>query len=609
MSFITEFPYTNPANYTFDSSKIEVDGEASLKLIDNPGQVFAEDFDDDTGFTYDNTKAEFTGGLVRQKDVTPTDSVFYGNLQAKDLNWRKSIGSLTGTLRGAPSFSGSGMVCTGSQGVSWAGESKADETLVVKYVPNYTGAPPVNINIIGTSGASSPNDDRFHLTHSPSGDNFRITVRDNLGNLLVNAGTIGASAINLQSGTTYFLAVVLDSTAKRVRLYIKIGAGPWTLHGAYSSALGTWSRGGISLNYVVGADSAVYDRSEATFLEFSNYDAALVPTTTAITSPLPNYIYLENKVDGPNFLYTGVGSIQSVDDGSVTESGAPRYLVAGYYWDGAAWSVSDGSYAQANDFATILANLDEFTASGGIVPWSVVFGDSNSLSSVDAFSIEVTGQIYPTDNPTIEFNTSIYVDKIIDVVATTLPDPFSGSDEIKYVVKVDSVYYYISGGVPTVTDGSTYAESNTIDEWGAIWATWDPAAGVFIKIKAFLHSDDGSTTPQLDNLSVEYDNRGTPEDSLEYCNVYGYSKNPDGSADTNTITVELTQANVKYKNNLNIISEEYIVTPESDGYWEILLVENENMDGDAQYKFTISGVVYVRTVPNSATEEFWDLAE
>ena len=69
MSYTTNFPFDTPANYTYDSNKIEVTGSVA-KLKNQTGDVdFTEDFADDTGFTYDAAKAEFTGGLVRQKSL------------------------------------------------------------------------------------------------------------------------------------------------------------------------------------------------------------------------------------------------------------------------------------------------------------------------------------------------------------------------------------------------------------------------------------------------------------------------------------------------------------------------------------------------------------
>ena len=48
------YPFTTPANYTFDTDKIEVTGGiAQLKLTISGGQTFNEDFADDTGLEVD----------------------------------------------------------------------------------------------------------------------------------------------------------------------------------------------------------------------------------------------------------------------------------------------------------------------------------------------------------------------------------------------------------------------------------------------------------------------------------------------------------------------------------------------------------------------------
>ena len=88
-------PYTTPADYTYDSNKIEIEaGIAKLKL-QNSLQSFEENFADDTGFVYDSDLAEFVGGKLQQKDKRQTDATFYASYN-NDINGNWGDGILTG---------------------------------------------------------------------------------------------------------------------------------------------------------------------------------------------------------------------------------------------------------------------------------------------------------------------------------------------------------------------------------------------------------------------------------------------------------------------------------------------------------------------------------
>lgn len=578
--------YSNGSNFTFDSGLIEfVAGAAQLKLQEDQ-ETFAQDFASDAGFTYDSALAEFSGGLVRQIDKTPANSVMSADLTAKDLNWRKDGGSLTGTLIGVPSFSGTGMACTGSQGTQWTRTSLSQETLLVKYQPNYDGSPPDNVNIISTCGS---NNDRVQLTHSPSGDNFRITVWDNTGNQLVLAATIGASGINLQSDTVYHLAIVLDADTDTVRLYRKTGAGAWVLHGTTTGgALTGWTRGGISKSYIVGADAALYNRAEGEFSDFSHYSAILTPTSSAPQDPLPSTIYAESKIDLPVFTFSGVGSIVSVDSATVTEANAPRYIVAGRYWNGSSWVVSNGTFAQASTSADVIANLTSFPATGAtLVPVSVVFGDSNLQQSVDDFSVTVTGTTaYPLTNPAVINNSGVTADALESFVETTAT--VAGSDDIRYVINVNGQDKYWTGSAWDDSDG-TYAQANTPDVIQTNASSLDLSSGGTLKIKAFLHSDDGLTTPALETVTVGYNFFNTQNDPAT-CTVWGFYRDVRGiGVEGAIVTFALKRSTNQYREAGDSIIEKAIpVTTDANGRFEIDLIRSS--------EFEASGGVYVLTI-------------
>lgn len=228
----------------------------------------------------------------------------------------------------------------------------------------------------------------------------------------------------------------------------------------------------------------------------------------------------------------------------------------------------------------------------------------------DSEIIEVTGgkaklkAPYSTANPSLVCNARFRHDGIN---AFTETKSASGSDEIKYILKKGSVKYYWTGSAWAVSDG-TYAQSNTAAEIETNKATFTTET-VTTEIIVLFHSDDGSTTPELDTLQIDYDFSGSNPDTVETCIVWGYQTQTDGDADVETIEISLVNDAVKYKTNITIMRETYTVTPDSNGYWEIELVETENMNGNQKYAFEIGDKRFERGVPNEISANFYELTQ
>ncbi len=216
--------------------------------------------------------------------------------------------------------------------------------------------------------------------------------------------------------------------------------------------------------------------------------------------------------------------------------------------------------------------------------------------------VSIPATIYATTNPSLICNATFRHEGID---AFTETKTATGSDEVKYILKKGTTRYYWSGSAWVVSDG-TYAQSNTAAEIEANKATFTDAT-VTTEITVLLHSDDGSTTPELDVLQVDYDFSGSNPDSIETCIVWGYQAQTDAEADPATIAIHLVNDAVQYKTNITIMREDYTVTPDGNGYWEIELVESENMEGTQNYAFEIGGERFEREVPNQITANFYEL--
>lgn len=601
MSLTAEILYGSGVGFTFDSGLIEfIDSKATLKLQDNPGQIFTQNFSDDEGFTYNSDEVEFFEGLIRQVDQRPSGATFYGAYTTTmDGNWGN--GALTATNNGGTLNDGMLQLLGADteKYVDYAAEENADSQQTgcfrIKIVPNYSG-PPSSIQIFYRAGANGTNSNALGIQHSTTG---QLALR------VYNANATAATSLDLGpwspvSGTEYEFELNWDIDSGATRLFID-----GTQFGTTQTNTGTRS-GAISLMRIgaptiLGSGLTNANFSVSSILMFStvqhtaNYIVGDGPSET---------IYITSTVELPSFVYSGVGTILSVDDSTVVEGGSPRYIVGGFYWDGAAWAESDGSYAQASSSATVIANLAELVVTGALsVAVSVVFPDTNTQSSVNSISVEVTGQIYSTSNPTVRTNTGYGQASLAMFTETAIK---SGLDEIKYTFFYNGADHYILSGALAVSNGTYSQASSAAEILAALPLDIDPDATVLLK--AFLHSETGQTTPALESVSIDY---ALWVDDIEpgQCVVYGYIL--DRLTPVSGASITITTETPFFKNG-NLISINETIETSAQGYFSITLP----VSGTNQLKVAVSwtdskglaqATSFRITVPDETSSEMEDL--
>lgn len=587
MSIVTTFPFTNTANYTKVNTEVS-GGAGRLALTDKPSQSFNQSFASSTGFSFDPAKSEFAAGVLRQKDRTAANSTMAAKYTSTaNLNWHKSGGSTTGTLNGAPTISGGKLVCTGTQGVYYARNTATIETLKVKYTPNYTGAPPSNINILGNWNGTN-NNDRFHLTHSPSGDNFRLILYNNAGSILISTVAVGG-ARNLVASTEYEIEAVIDSVAGTIRVFLD-----GVLIGTNSP--GAWTRGTAASRYYVGASPAVYDRAEASFDDFIHFSNAQHTAGYTPGYSVADTIYGADTIDLPNFSYTGLGEIQSLDNLTTTEGNSPRYTFEGQYWNGSAWVASDGSYAQANGKATAIANLPTLDMSGQtVVSLQVVWQDQNTQGSVDDLTLEYTGQFYPLEGTLL--TNPAFVARDLSVFSATENKP--ANTEVRYAVEVNSVCMYWNGSAWAVSD-CTSAEANLLAD---IQANIDTLLTVnsSVKLLVVLTTTDQEVTPEIDTLSVTYDFGALEPGAPTQCQVFGFLKDSEDQPIVGaTVSAVPNRSDDEYKEAADrIIAKTISKTTDANGFFSMNLIISDDFEvGGAQaMRYVLSIAISGQTLP------------
>ncbi len=565
----------------FNKTNTVVTDKGRLQLIPNTGQLFSQDFTDDTGFTYDSNYAEFVAGILRQKDLRATDSVLAATYtSSKNLNWSTS-GSLVATDIGTPVLSSGKLQCHGggNNAVRYesadVGASGNVGAIRIKYTPNYSGTPLANYTIFEFAPTTG-NADRMLVLHSASGGTLRLTAYTSAGTVKYSAVAFGA-AWSPVAGTEYELELDWDTLAGQVRLFVN-----GVLQG--SMAVSSYARGTAATRLYIGAGT-VYTAADASFNDVLLFST--VQHTSGYTPgySVPEFIYAGSKVDGPNFSYTGVGTVLSIDDGSVTETGSPRYIVGLQYWNGSAWVLSNGTYAQANSFATLLANLTSFdTGGGGILPWSVVFTDSNTQSSVDEFDVEITGEKYsPTG----------YIEPVQGINVQELLDYDHTADEtvnayVQVILKIDGVLTYWNGSAWVPSNG-TEAQSNTASEIATNLPSLEFGSNSTVFVRWLLVTSSNTETPELELSNVEYD-FGAIATGLAKCLIYGYYKDiSDSPVSGATVKFSLSREKGVYQEaNNNIVESAVTTTTDVNGYFEQELVRTSEYSVGGIYKMEIT---------------------
>lgn len=322
-------------------------------------------YDDPNNFTYDSDIIEVTGSVARLKSIPlQGDETFVAKLtDSKDAD--RAAGSVTGTLNGSAAIE-SGFLNLdqgASSSIDYASASNFSPSnkfaLRMKVKAGFTGAPSANQRFIDISNESNTNDFIF-LEYSTS-QNWVINIRDSTGSNIVNVSE--ADGGRFSSGTTYEIELNVNLTDGATKLYID-GAEVVS-----NTDTGTYS--GSSLTNIRIGNTSLFSPTSAEFQvkDFQIFDAP--QHTSSFTGEVPRVvpIYI---TDDPIIINAGLDadSLNSFSEVATTPSGSDVQYTLNIdgqdkYWDGSAWSNSDGTFAQSSSAATINTNASDLDISSG----------------------------------------------------------------------------------------------------------------------------------------------------------------------------------------------------------------------------------------------------
>jgi hypothetical protein len=340
----------------------------------------------------------------------------------------------------------------------------------------------------------------------------------------------------------------------------------------------------------------VYDTVQHT----SNY----IPNWTGI----PDADFLEGYDTLPEMVYTGAGTLRLFD--ALTSVYSGDILIAlqigrsgvWTYWDGSSWATGNGTKDYMCILADFASNVNTLNIEGKIYgQFKIYFPISYTQSHISELTASLTAQIYPTDNPTLEYiGSTLSMSSLISFVETITA---SGSDLVRFILMVNGTYVYYSATLSSwVTSDLSLPQTNSGSEITANASTLSTENYIELGMLVILHSQDGITTPTISNIALSYNFHAERPADADLCTVFGYI------SDITDEPVENVSIEVKAKNIASYSDEKLVTTKtktiesDSDGYWSINLYKSEELTPVTQYIFTFTGIEFslieIKTIPD-----------
>jgi hypothetical protein len=252
------------------------------------------------------------------------------------------------------------------------------------------------------------------------------------------------------------------------------------------------------------------------------------------------------------------------------------------------------------------AEIDNF------VVFDVVKHTANYIVGDDTEEVPDTKPGYATSDPKMvlpgSFNAS---DLLTFGSSTTRPT----GTEVKFILVLDSVRKWFNGVQWTESDG-TYSQSNTGSDINTNIESLELSSTVTVSIECFLHSDDGTATPDASSSTITFEIEAGEPDRPNKCLVYGWIHDLTGSP-LSGIQIRASAGGFWHGDHAILPTANTVLT-DDNGYWELLLTETGTIKIHP-YTFTIredptggaQAAEYIFQnvqVPNSASENFSNMA-
>jgi len=236
-------------------------------------------------------------------------------------------------------------------------------------------------------------------------------------------------------------------------------------------------------------------------------------------------------------------------------------------------------------------------------------GNGASNFSIEEFIL--FSDVQHTANYTIgeTINETIYLEDTISVpqfVYTDLGDidgftSFSTTESGNIKIVFNGEYW---NGSAWVASDDSYAQANTAADINTNISTVDVSETIDLKIIWEAQNSANS----IDILAIGYTSTAD-EEAPSLTTVFGYSYNPDGSVSQREIIITLSIDANEYSDRDQIRNKAVYVTPGTNGFWSVDLVDNTNMETGSYYEFKWGEKKENRVVPFGDSVLYNSLAE
>lgn len=197
---------------------------------------------------------------------------------------------------------------------------------------------------------------------------------------------------------------------------------------------------------------------------------------------------------------------------------------------------------------------------------------------------DLGGATYSTSNPTITTQNMLQASVISTFIETKSA---AGSDAVQYTIIVDGVEKYWNGTAWVQSNG-TYTQSNSAATLNTNMPSLLSLGHHNVRVKAFLHSNDGTTRPTLTDNTFGFSYLTESADAISECLITCYLA--DLTLDLLTTALEPT---LYVKNHRGFLHGNRIITPfiktasfNSSGYAELSIIETETVGEELEFFIT-----------------------
>ena len=361
-------------------------------------------YDTEGNFTHNNTLTEFSGSVVRLKDLSEAGVTFAHAFAELDASY--GGGSLTAVVKGiTPTIDASTTAgrldCDGTSVEALHFVNSADNlaatqtgTIDLIFAPAYTGTPAGTRTLFSAGNSAGGNTNLLAISHLITTGKLRFHVYDSSGVQIFDFQSTFAWAP--VAGTEYRIQCSWDLDTGANRMFVDgiqlatadtstgtrtttdlnvlcIGtnpAGTGIADGTFGSVR-IWSTVQNTANYTVGAEATTqYSRAAPTVV----LDAAFT------TDNIEAFTESISETGNATCQYTFIDSATSIE----------------YYWNSSAWVAADGTYAQSNTAEVVNTNGSHTSFPEGDIQLKAYFYTDYGKTRAELTSNTYTYSFYNT---------------------------------------------------------------------------------------------------------------------------------------------------------------------------------------------------------------------